>query len=181
MRKLLILMILPLILLFIVGYSYYIKNKGMGEIKIAGASLRTTNQKIIDTGGSEVMIVYQKVFDMEIPNLKDNARLFVAYSDFDENFKNDYLSSEYTMHIGFEVSSHKKKLDGVDFFVIKSGKYEVFETKEGKISDVVFAKWQDIWKNKELLEKRNFISDFEVYESQINPEKAKIKIYIGVK
>jgi predicted transcriptional regulator YdeE len=85
------------------------------------------------------------------------------------------------MHIGFEVDSFDKKNQELDFFTIKSGKYEIFETKEGKMSDVVFAKWIEIWNNEELSKKRNFISDFEVYESQINPEKAKIKIYIGVK
>ena len=153
----------------------------MKEVKIAGVSLKTTNQKIIDTGGSEVMIAYEKVFGMQIPNLKENAKLFVAYSNFDPNFKQDYLNSEYIMHIGFEVSSFDKNNSEIDFFTIQSGKYEIFETNEGRVSDVVFAKWTEIWNNKELLEKRNFVSDFEVYENQINPKKAKIKIYIGVK
>ena len=153
----------------------------MNEVIIAGTSIKTTNQKLIDTAGAEALSAYNKVFGMQIPNIKEGARFYVVYSNFDMNFKNDYLNSEYRMHFGFEVSSIDTTKNEIEFFTTKQGKYEIYETEQGNLSTVVFAKWQEIWNDKGLAERRNFVSDFEVYENQINPENGKVKIYIGVK
>ncbi len=151
------------------------------EIIIAGKSVRTTNKKLIETNGAEISSLLQSVFAMRIPNLKPDATLFIIYSDYDNNFKNDYQNLEFSVHVGFDVSEIDLTNKEIQFKSIQTGNYKIFETKEGKLSDVVFEKWQEIWKDDELLKKRVFKTDFEAYQNKPNPENGKVNIYIGIK
>jgi predicted transcriptional regulator YdeE len=179
MKKLILLIVVILLTIVIykkIRYDNYMKQ----DILTVGTSFQTTNKHLMETGGTEIQSAIAKVFTMPISNLKEDGNLYIVYTGYDENFKNDPINSKFTIHIGREVSSFAANSSNESKLTLKSGKYEIFTTKKGNLGQVVSEKWQEIWADKKLAEKRSYISDFEVYTGNENPESAEIKIYIGV-
>ncbi len=182
MKKFLLLLLVLVIIGAVFGiYKNNARHKNITltkEIKIAGVSYRTTNHNLMNSALMQEAIA--KVIYMEFPNLSKDAKLYIVYSDYSKGFASDVMKKEFTTHIGFEVQNFddldKEKFS---FVVIKKGDYKKFTTEYGLLNYVVVKKWQEIWQDKKLLKRRNFKTDFEVYDDFKN-NSGKAEIYIGI-
>ncbi|UJG57226.2 effector binding domain-containing protein [Bacillus paralicheniformis] len=92
----------------------------------------------------------------------------------------DYETDEhgtYTFSIGTFVDQQEK---AANLISLPASEYAVFVSRRGKIAEVVFETWQEIWTwdEKNL---RTYTGDFEVYDEQAeNPENAQVTIYVAV-
>lgn len=92
----------------------------------------------------------------------------------------DYESEEYgayTFSIGTFADQHEKAANVIS---LPASEYAVFVSRRGRIEEVVFETWQEIWTwaEKNL---RTYTGDYEVYgEQAVNPENAQVAIYIAV-
>ncbi|ASB88944.1 GyrI-like domain-containing protein [Bacillus sonorensis] len=87
-------------------------------------------------------------------------------------------SGTYTYSIGtfFDACEH-----GEDVITLPSSLYAVFTSRRGRLEEVVFETWQDIWSwDQKAL--RTYTGDFEVYgETAANSEDAQVTVYVAVK
>lgn len=92
----------------------------------------------------------------------------------------DYETDEhgtYTFSIGTFVDQQEKTANLIS---LPASEYAVFVSKRGRIAEVVFETWQEIWTwdEKNL---RTYTGDFEVYDEQAeNLENAQVAIYVAV-
>lgn len=107
----------------------------------------------------------------KIPN-KINQDLLAVYT----NYEGDY-TKPFTYLIGCEVSSLDnipEKMIGIE---VRASLYAVFIAK-GAFPQSMSSTWQAIWGSGV---KRSYITDFEVYRSDFNPQNnPEVKIYIAI-
>ena len=143
--------------------------RNINELGIAGLGFRTTNEELVNSKGAKLLETIGEV----IQKKEESSKLYIIYSNYAHDFAQNIAQKEMTVTVGFEASEKGN-------FKIIPQKYEVFETEQGKLGEVVYKKWLEIWADTELLKKRSFGTDFEVYTGQEDPENGKIEIYIGI-
>lgn len=143
--------------------------RNINGLEIAGLSFRTTNEELLNSKGAKLLETIGEVLEKK----DKDSKLYIIYSNYAHDFAQNIAQKEMKVTVGLEVSEKGN-------FKIIPQKYEVFETEQGKLSEIVYKKWLEIWADKELLEKRSFGTDFEVYTGQEDPENGKIEIYIGI-
>lgn len=148
-------------------------------IKLVGISARTSNgnelipekAQIGRTFGRYVMEnIAQKIENRLCP-----GKIFLAYTDYENDYKGDY-----TFFIGEEVASFENQR--FETLEIHNGMFQKFTTDTGKIPDVVVQEWLKIW---QLLDvnspgKRKYATDFEIHHyTDLN--QASVDIYVSLK
>ena len=156
------------------------KTEHQDSFYVAGYSARTNNAAEV-SGDGKIRSMWQQWFEenlgTKIPNRVDNDVLAV-YSDYasDEN-------DDYTYTLGARVSSVNDLPPGLTYRKIIAGRYTVFTTEDGPVTQVMRAEWQKIWTTPPTVlgGKRAFVTDFEVYDQRAaDPQHAQVDIHIGV-
>ena len=137
---------------------------------IAGICINTNNKK----ASIDISKLWNEFFSSnivsKIKNKKPDSFIYGVYSDYQSD-----LNGNYNITAGVEIP--KSEIKNNNIVKIKKGKYLLFENK-GTLPDIVIQTWKTIWsyfeEHKDI--KRDYTSDFEVYESDKN-----IKIYISIK
>jgi len=145
------------------------------EFNIIGITFRTTNEN--EQAAKDILELWGKFFSENIldriPN-KIDGNVYCLYTDYEKDF-----TKPYNVVIGCKVENLNSIPDGMIGKSFKGGKYEKLTTKKGKLSEVVIAKWMEIWSS-EL--QRSYTADFELYtEKSQNPEDAEVDVFIAVK
>lgn len=154
----------------------------LAEKRLIGLSVRTSYQNEIDPSKAKitpcVTRFFQEGISEKIPNLKNPAVTFCAYTDYE----NDY-QGEYTYFIGQEVTSLDDLPDELSALTIPSQNYVKFTTGPAPIPQVIINAWQKIWQTSEteLGGKRTYHVDFEIYDERAyDPHNAVIDLYVGI-
>ena len=152
------------------------------SIQIVGIKTRTSNKLEIDPKtaqiGSMVQRYFQELMAEKIPNRKHPGKTYAVYTEYESDYE-----SAYTYFLGEEVTSFDKDLKNFDKHVIPIQHYSRFTTESGPMPMVVINAWQKIWKMSldELGGKRNYQTDFEVYDSSAADfSNAVVDIFIGI-
>jgi predicted transcriptional regulator YdeE len=156
------------------------KTEHQDSFDVAGYSVRTNNAADA-SGHGKIGPLWQRWFAenlaAKIPSRVGNDVLAV-YSNYASDEKGDY-----THTLGARVSGVDKLPEGVTYRKIVAGRYAVFITENGPVTQVVPAEWQKIWAvpASELGGKRAFLTDFEVYDRRAaDPQHTQVDIHIGV-
>lgn len=146
----------------------------LGEINIAGISIRTTNRDGKSKKDIESLWKEWNSSD-DIGSMIDNKisdKLYFVYTQYSSDFM-----GEYTVIIGYEVST----FDGLpeEFTKIKINPYKYMKySYTGKIPDVVLKKWQEIWNASD--KNRSYTTDFDVYSGS-DPQNMNIETYVALR
>lgn len=139
--------------------------KQVESFTVTGFSVRTQNSDEFNEKTAKLPSLWQQFYSSE---LATNTRVFGVYS----NYASD-AHGLYTVTVGVEASPAAPQLSSVS---IHSGSYLVFQGT-GPMPTTVVEVWKQVWAffegNKE--HRRNFISDFEVYDGS-----DRVMIYIGL-
>ncbi|MGR3812015.1 GyrI-like domain-containing protein [Jiulongibacter sp. NS-SX5] len=149
--------------------------KTLGDLKIIGISIRTSNQN--GRAAQDIGRLWQRFMEVnipaKIPSLK-GENIYAVYTDYTSNHE-----EEYTTIIGMEVETLQQIPEGLIGREFKSQKYSHHLAK-GEMPDAVVRKWQEIWSNDNTLN-RAYTADFEVYgpnsKKGVNSE---VEIYLSV-
>ena len=146
----------------------------MDEIKLAGVSVRTSNENEGNPELAKINPTLQKFFaeQSNIIHRKSPDKVFVTYTNYETD-----EHGEYTCFIGEEVTSFDDQT--LETMVIPAQNYEKFTTARGKLPNVVIDTWQKIWQMTQDDLPRKYLADFEVYDNQ-NPDDAVVDVYVGV-
>ena len=139
--------------------------KQVESFTVTGFRVRTQNSDEFNEKTAKLPSLWQQFYSSE---LATNTRVFGVYS----NYASD-AHGLYTVTVGVEASPADPQLSSVS---IHSGNYLVFHGT-GPMPSTVVDVWKQVWAffegNKD--HRRNFISDFEVYEGA-----ERVMIYIGL-
>jgi hypothetical protein len=152
------------------------------EIKLLGFGVYNINQELIDTNFLAMQNLVQKFEEKRhlINNFNKPRKTYLCGTRFSKEYKINRLLGKHYQFYGEEVSNFDNNNNEFEQLVIPSQEYLIFETKTGNISEVVVKKWYEIWLSEEISKKRKYIVDFELYEENIDINKANAKIYIGI-
>jgi predicted transcriptional regulator YdeE len=157
------------------------KTEHQDSFLVAGYSARTNNAAEA-SGKGKIGPLWQRWFaenlGANVPNRIGNDILAV-YSDYASDEKGDY-----TYTLGVRVSGTDGLPADLKYRKIAAGRYAVFTTDYGPVTQVVPAEWQKIWAApaSELGGKRAFVTDFEVYDQRAaDPQHAQIDIHIRLR
>jgi predicted transcriptional regulator YdeE len=148
----------------------------INEMKIAGLSIRTTNE-----GGKSLKDqpeFWQKFFNNRINekiiNKKYPDEILGIYYDFESD-----EHGEYNFLIGFEVGDFNGIPNDLQKITVPGGKYKIFKTGEKSgLGDKIYKLWQSIWSSGL---KRSYKFDIEEYNiNNMFSDNPDIKIYIGI-
>ena len=153
------------------------------EIKLVGITVRTANNREMDSSTAKIGATMQKFFanDLQnkIPNRKKPGRVFAVYTNYESD-----EHGQYTYFLGEEVNDFEDIPQGFEKLTILPQTYVKFTSTPGKMPDVCINMWQNIWKMKaaDLGGQRAYIADFEFYDQRSrNSEQAVLDIYIGIR
>jgi predicted transcriptional regulator YdeE len=148
---------------------------------IAGLTARTNNAREM-SGKGKIGKVWQAFLQPEligkIPN-KIGVDLIAVYTDYEAGH-----TGYYTYLLGLPILSAESLPASLTVKHIPAGRYAVFSSGRGPITQIVPKIWQRIWSMspKELGGRRAFKTDFEIYDQRAaNPENAQIEVYIGLR
>ena len=148
---------------------------------IAGLTTRTNNAHEM-SGKGKIGNVWQTFLEpslvAKIPN-KVGVDLIAVYTDYETDH-----TGHYTYLLGLPISSAESLPASLTVKHITPGRYAVFSSSKGPITQVVPEIWQRIWSMspEELGGKRAFQTDFEIYDQRAaNPENAQIDVYVGLR
>jgi predicted transcriptional regulator YdeE len=152
------------------------------QLQLIGISVRTCNADELNPAtakiGALVNRYWQENIATQIPNRKNPGITIIAYTDYASDEHGDY-----TCFIGEEVSSLESISSGLTSLIIAPNSYQKFTTEQGTIPEIVILSWQKIWQmsEQELGGKRNYQTDFEVYDQRaIDINAAVIDLYVGI-
>jgi predicted transcriptional regulator YdeE len=147
---------------------------------IAGLTARTNNAREM-SGKGKIGNIWQAFLQPElvgkIPN-KVGVDLIAVYTDYEAGH------TGYTYLLGLPILSAESLPASLTVKHIPAGRYAVFSSSRGPITQIVPKIWQRIWSMspKELGGRRAFKTDFEIYDQRAaNPENAQIDIYVGLR
>ncbi|QRG70061.1 GyrI-like domain-containing protein [Brevibacillus choshinensis] len=152
----------------------------LGEMKVAGIGIRTTNQQQSD-GNNAIGELWQRYYQDGIqdrtPDRLDPDVVVGVYSGYesDEN-------GAYDLLIGSAVPPETDLPQELSVVTIPAGTYAVFTSRRGPLVDVVVEAWGHVWEwTRQSGNKRTFTADFERYDRQncADPSNAQIKLYIA--
>lgn len=152
------------------------------EIKLVGIFVRTNNKNEFTPNLGKIPGNFNRYFGEKMfEKIQHRIKPFVTYAVYTEYESNE--NGEYTHFLGEEVSSFANQ-DTSSFktITIPKSNYLKFTSAKGKMPDIVINVWQKIWSMQptEFNGKRNFVADFELYDSRASdPENAQVDIYIG--
>lgn len=154
----------------------------LNKINLMGIKIRTSYELENSPNTSKIhpcVINYfhNKIFD-NIPNRKNPGKTYCLYAEYDSDYK-----GAYSYFIGEEVLSFENELQGLEKITIPEQNYVKFTTPTGPMPHVVKNAWQEIWDMpSEKLGKRNYCSDFEVYDERaLDPSQVVLDLFIGIK
>ena len=148
---------------------------------IAGLATRTNNASEM-SGKGKIGGVWEEFLHphvvTKIPN-KVGVDLIAVYTDYETDH-----TGFYTYLLGMPISSADSLPGNLAVKHVHAGRYAVFSSEKGPVTEIVPEVWQRIWamSPKELGGKRAFKTDFEVYDGRAtDPENAQIDVYIGLR
>jgi predicted transcriptional regulator YdeE len=148
---------------------------------IAGLTARTNNAREM-SGKGKIDNVWHAFLQPElvakIPN-KVGVDLIAVYTDYEAGH-----TGYYTYLLGLPVLSVESLPACLTVKHITAGRYAVFSSGRGPITEIVPKIWQRIWSMspKELGGRRAFKTDYEIYDQRsADPEYAQIDVYIGLR
>ena len=143
--------------------------------KIIGLSVRTSDKfgkAVVDVGITWLHFEFMKLY-YDIPN-KTSANMHVVYTDHEPKYM-----GEFTAIIGCAVSSIDEVPKGMVGVEVQGGDFTKYSV-HGRATEVVPAKWKEIWKKDEETFKMHG-TDFEIYNNgyPLNLGKVDVDIYIA--
>lgn len=148
---------------------------------VVGVTTRTNNAREM-SGNGKIGDVWETFLQpnlaAKIPN-KIGVDLIAAYTDYETDH-----TGHYTYLLGLPISSTETLPAHLTVKYIPSGRYAVFSSGKGPITQVVPELWQRIWamSPEELGGVRAFQTDFEIYDQRAtDPENAQIDVYVGLR
>lgn len=153
------------------------------EMKLIGITVRTNNVQETDKLNGKIFPCVQQYFHQalceKIPNRKAPGTTICAYT----NYESDH-TGDYTYFIGEEVTSTDTSTpEGFETLVIPEQDYAIFTNGPAPMPEVIVDAWEAIWKMdaKDLGGKRNYQTDFEVYDERAaDHNNIILDIFIGV-
>jgi predicted transcriptional regulator YdeE len=137
---------------------------------IMGIQIRTSN----DVCQTDMPQIWQKFFQEKILEKisdKVNNTIFAVYTDYEDDY-----TKPYSYILGCEVSTLDNIPEGMVGTIVPAASYAVYKT-QGEYPQGLASTWQMIWK---APFKRAYTTDFEVYETDFNPQtKPEVKVYIA--
>ncbi|KTC66281.1 Transcription activator, effector binding (plasmid) [Legionella adelaidensis] len=139
--------------------------KYVESFTVTGFSARTKNSDEFMEKTAKIPALWQQLYSS---NLAANTSLFGVYSDYQSD-----ANGLYTITVGTQESNLHSYPSSIK---IHTGNYLVFHGK-GPMPLAVIETWKHIWNYFETnhQNKRNFISDFELYDGV-----DEVSIYIGI-
>lgn len=136
-----------------------------------GLELRTSNEECFFTMPAHKDRFFKEKIISKIPN-KINENVLALYTDYEGDY-----TKPYSWILGCEVSSLDEIPEGLVGKIIPESKYAIFTT-QGEFPKGLIIVWQDIWRSGLT---RLYTSDFEVYQSDFDPERnPEVKVYIAI-
>ncbi|WGL59836.1 GyrI-like domain-containing protein [Pigmentibacter sp. JX0631] len=159
-----------------------ITDTALEEFKLVGIFVRTNNKNEFTPNLGKIPGNFNRYFGEKIfEKIQHRVKPFVTYAVYTE-YESDE-NGEYTHFLGEEVSSFENQDTSLfKTITISKNSYLKFTSAKGKMPDIVINVWQKIWsmQHSEFHGKRNFLADFELYDSRaIDPENSEVDIYIG--
>ncbi len=148
----------------------------LSEKLIVGISTRTRNELEAAADTSTNTSLWSRFWGEnvgeKIPNALPEPVLYGLYTEYESDHNVDY-----TLVVGMAASDASDLPDSMKAVRTKAGKYLLFK-REGKMPDVVFRTWQEVWtyfeENDDV--QRAYTTDFEEYVDQSG-----VSIYIALK
>jgi predicted transcriptional regulator YdeE len=138
---------------------------------IVGISVRTSNQN--GRSKSDIDELWFKFMDdnliKQIPD-RVSDDVYCVYTDYETDH-----TGEYTAVLGCKVNALTNTNNNFTTVSISAGKYQVYSLKS-KLSEVISAAWQQIWKSDI---NRKYTADFDLYSSGANENGMKISLAIN--
>jgi predicted transcriptional regulator YdeE len=153
------------------------------EIKLVGITVRTANNREMDSSTAKIGATMGKFFmegiQNKIPNRKNPGKVFAVYTNYESD-----EHGEYDYFMGEEVDNFEDLPEGFEALIIPSQDYVKFTSNPGQMPGVIINMWQNIWKMgpSELGGARTYIADFQIHDERSHdPNNAIIDVYIGIK
>jgi len=151
------------------------------EIMLIGITARTSNISEMDQSTAKIGTTVQQYFHNElstkIPHRINPNTTYCVYTDYESDF-----NGNYTYFIGEEVDSLDDLPEGFVALTIPLQNYTKFTNGPGPMPEVCIDIWKNVWADRELDTKRNYIADFEIYDERASDHsKVVLDIYIGIK
>jgi predicted transcriptional regulator YdeE len=148
---------------------------------VVGITARTNNAQEM-SGNGRIGDVWQTFLQpslvAKIPN-KIGVDPIAIYTDYETDHR-----GHYTYLLGVPTSSTDALPAHLTVKHIPAGRYAVFTSGRGPITQVVPEIWQRIWSMspEELGGTRSFKTDFEIYDQRAaDPQNAQIDVYVGLR
>jgi predicted transcriptional regulator YdeE len=148
---------------------------------VVGIAARTSNANEMAGNGKIGDVWYtflQPDLVAKIPN-KIGVDLVAVYTEYETDH-----TGHYTYLLGLPISSAEALPSNLIVKHVPPGRYAVFSSGRGRITEVVQEVWQRIWamSPEELGGTRAFQTDFEIYDQRTaDPENAQIDVYVGLR
>jgi predicted transcriptional regulator YdeE len=148
---------------------------------VVGVTARTRNAAEMNGKGKigkvwETML--QQNLAAKIPN-KLGVDLIAIYTDYETDH-----TGHYTYLLGVPVSSTEHLRPDLTIKHVPAGRYAVFCSERGPITQVVPEIWRRIWAMSptQLGGRRAFQADYEVHDQRAaDPENAQVEVHIGLR
>ncbi|SFF41728.1 Predicted transcriptional regulator YdeE, contains AraC-type DNA-binding domain [Paenibacillus algorifonticola] len=156
-------------------------------LRLMGIGVRTTNQEEAGQSG-RIPALWTRYFQLEgVEASKAQAQddfIYGVYTDYETD-----ASGAYTAFIGrtydldLSITTGTAAPADMQQIVVPGSMYRVFETRRGRVPQVVIEAWQDIWAYYETAaEQRAYSGDFERYDKNAFQDgEAVVRIYIAIK
>ncbi len=148
---------------------------------VVGIAARTNNAKEAGPDGV-IGKQWQRFMSEQLGNKishKVSPDLYAVYTDYASNANGDY-----THILGSKVNDGAGEIPpGMVETVVPAGRYAVFTSEPGPVSNVVVGTWKRIWAYYQSGKngKRAYQADFEFYDQRAaDPAQSQVEIYIGV-
>ena len=151
------------------------------KIMLVGITARTNNSLEMDPATAVIGATVQKYFHDTLSAKIDHRTMpnttYCVYTDYESDFNGDY-----TYFIGEQVSNFDNLPEGFVALTIPAQNYTKFTNGPGPMPHVCIDIWKEVWGDRELDNRRNYIADFEIYDERAaDHSKVVLDIYIGVK
>jgi predicted transcriptional regulator YdeE len=160
-----------------------LKKESLKEIKLVGISILTSNLIESNPESAKIPGMFNRYFSegisSKISNQINPERIFSVYTKYESD-----KSGNYTYFLGQEVDNFENN-ESLEMLSIPAQNYIKFTNHEPlPLPSIVIDMWNEIWKredNGELIEKRSYIADFEIYDQRSNDhQKAIVDIFVGI-
>jgi predicted transcriptional regulator YdeE len=148
---------------------------------VVGITARTNNAHEM-SGNGKIGDVWQTFLQpslvAKIPN-KIGVDLIAVYTDYETDH-----TGHYTYLLGLPISSAESLPANLTVKRVPAGRYAVFSSDRGPITQVVQEVWQRIWamSPQELGGMRSFQTDYEIYDQRAaDPENGLVEVYVGLR